>query len=257
MNDEYERAHNMDVTESNEVAKVVVHWVETTSGARGEIYIPPLIPSQWVDEEDKAGSDSDSLAASVRAFSELTTADISPYESVMEMRCAHTDSIIADFEQHPIPFVVPVDVFVKNTGLVSRDVDAAFTALPASIADRSRGRFWSGDVSMTLRNVPPGAERRLRLSAILTSYSVFDLSELLLSVPSENKQPEIGTTGEKLFVRIVPSTICVRMPQAVNETVTRADNATVVHTDNAPAVCADDATVVRVDGATVVRADNA
>lgn len=60
-------------------------------------------------------------------------------------------------------------------------------------------RYWSGDISLTLKSIPPGARRRLRITAILTSYASYDLSECSLTrlpTPADSFLPMVLSTSK-------------------------------------------------------------
>lgn len=139
MQNEHTRAHTEDIAESPEVAKVVLHWTEQTSGAKGEVYLPPLVPSQWVDDEEKSRSGRATQQGDCgRQYDHLPQEHDPP---VLELCCIHTPEVEVDLEGKRLPCTLPVDIIVRNTGALERVIDAHFSAVPASIADRSRGRY--------------------------------------------------------------------------------------------------------------------
>lgn len=102
------------------------------------------------------------------------------------------------------PAEVAVQVGIKNTcGYV---VDILFSATPiGGIGDGDRGRQWAGDISMSLRAVPPNAERVVALTAIVIAPGRFNVSRF--SVLSER----VGTDGVKVrrAVGVAPSFVTV------------------------------------------------
>lgn len=93
----------------------------------------------------------------------------------IEVTLKHTNRMVHDFSKGPA--VVPVDVYVKNA--TGRLVDVSVAAAPhEQIADGSRGRYWTGDVSMSLRALPPGACRFIMLTAVLERAGSFDMAKI-------------------------------------------------------------------------------
>lgn len=78
-----------------------------------------------------------------------------------------------------VPAVVPVDVFIRNTSETLLDVIFAAPTI-GGIADGDRGRYWAGDVAMSLRSIPPGAQRCVCLTAVLTEPGTYNLSKFTI-----------------------------------------------------------------------------
>ncbi|KAJ8903042.1 hypothetical protein NDN08_006357 [Rhodosorus marinus] len=204
MEKEQETTLSARVTESSNVAKVVVLWKERSTGAEGEVYLPPLVPSEWVNEEEVR-------ALRARPSEIIEYGQDRPPRAFMELRCSHSEKLKVDLGKTGSPCVVPVDIYVKNMGLADKPLTASFSVLPASIADNSRGRYWSGSVQTTLHEVPPGSERRLKLTAVLASYSKYDLSELSLTMKPDDL--EVNISREPPFVYAQPSSVVVEQEQ--------------------------------------------
>jgi ER-Golgi trafficking TRAPP I complex 85 kDa subunit len=186
----------------------------SSSGCCGEVYLAPLVPSDWVDKADddavtvgNTKLDADAHTANIdgqlgmeeRLLKELEDARSTPvFNSVsrrMNSRCdsgggppleihiVHKKKIQHKFTNAAghtgpmMPAVVPVDVYLRN--ISSELVDAVISApVAGGIADGDRGRFWGGLVDASLRSIPPGTERRVCLSAILDGPGMFDLGKL-------------------------------------------------------------------------------
>jgi hypothetical protein len=189
--------------------QTAVRW-RNASGCRGELYLPPLDPSGWVEEEPVendctvdqekikvvASAGDEELADSVgglelapeisiggsnsRRVKRFSDDEVDP---PVEMRIVHRKQIRHRFTNTfglpgaAVPAVVPVDLYLRNVS--SEMVDTTICApVAGGIADGERGRFWAGLVDASLRSIPPGEERRVSLSAILDGPGTFDLAKL-------------------------------------------------------------------------------
>lgn len=83
-------------------------------------------------------------------------------------------------------------------------------------------------MSISLKSIPPGAQRRVHLTAILTSYATYDLSEVSIShdvVPGTEARTTIPALG---VTRVEASSVAVRrrikLPSVEHETALRTNN---------------------------------
>ncbi|KAI0562159.1 ER-Golgi trafficking TRAPP 3 complex 85 [Gracilaria domingensis] len=181
---------------------VTVGW-RTNEENEGDIQIPSIDPLKWMKETKIQEHGNESVTASqddvprvnpnlmqdvVEGIGALRVDD---YEkNPVQVRVSHPEKVKHDFfrrtnqdelglvsEQSSLvayPAVVPVDVLVKN---VSNGVlDVAFAApTEGGVADGERGRYWTGDASMSLRSIAPGAERTICLTAVLISPGQYNM----------------------------------------------------------------------------------
>lgn len=188
---------------------VTVGW-KSSSKKHGEIHIPPIDPLRWMskstisrslsNETAKASSVGDEAAntmesASGEPLQQLQSNNSSeslrnPDNEWLDVTVDHPSALEHDFFNSakmaayvldssaatPVPAVVAVDVFIRNVSPYL--VDVVFAApSEGGIADGDCGRYWAGDVVMSLRALPPGAERILSLTAVLISPGRYNMSK--------------------------------------------------------------------------------
>lgn len=182
---------------------VTVGW-RTSDGTEGDIHIPSIDPLRWMKDSKRV----DSGQVTVPNVVEAPQSQVNPNlmqdvvegigalqandfeEDPVQVQVCHPLKMEHDFFQSSecsddelasdqssavaYPAVVPVDVLVKN---VSNGVlDVAFAAsTEGGVADGDRGRYWTGDVSMSLRAIAPGAERTICLTAVLISPGRYNM----------------------------------------------------------------------------------
>lgn len=199
-------AHRMGAT-SWQAVHTSLRW-RSSHGHEGDMYLTPLDPSDWVN--DDAEPEGDSIL------------DEMPGTSPVEARVVHEREISHAFQckigdaGYVVPAVVPVDLFIRNTCDVL--LDAVISApVAGGIADGDRGRFWGGLVDATLRAIPPGIERRVSFSAILDSPGKYDLAKLVtkvrrhrsLAAPSEPVAVSRTFSRDVHTCELVPSYVVV------------------------------------------------
>lgn len=191
---------------SSELIYISLVW-SSLSGLKGEIHIPPIDPLKWM----KRGAFSSAGTSHAFMSSQEITATVgklvpaipgsSPVEEDTNMpppqegdwiscKVHHPSALEHSFfgkednPSHmadgtvvtPIPVTVPVDVYVRNIGPYLLDVVFA-APTTGGIGDGARGRYWAGDMAMSLRAIPPGAERILKLTAVLISSGRYNMSD--------------------------------------------------------------------------------
>eukprot|EP00871_Galdieria_phlegrea_P000073 jgi/Galph1/1066/GphlegSOOS_G5744.1 len=89
-----------------------------------------------------------------------------------------------DFLNNMQPVIVPVSVVFYNN-CSDKPIDVHVRALPASIAEASRGRRWRGHVTANMLSILPQTKRIIKLAAIFPREGTYDASEI--SVMYSNK----------------------------------------------------------------------
>ncbi|KAI0566436.1 hypothetical protein FGB62_8g22 [Gracilaria domingensis] len=122
--------------------------------------------------------------------------------------------------------VFSVDVLVKN---VSNGVmDVAFAApLKGGVADGERGRYWTGDISMSLGSIAPGAERTICLTAVLISPGQYNMCRFIILYQSSSFVP--NRRMQQIYVSSSYMTV-----EAVGEYKLREDDMTEKQHETAP-----------------------
>ena len=170
---------------------VSIGWRSDT-GLSGELQIPPISPMRWIKESDHTTPTLSSANWSEENH-DLIIPRMAPVDSEggdpcepISLRLDHPKLVEHEFAtasdppsfgpKAPIPAVVPVDLCAKN--ISTELVDVIFQAQSTGgVADGDRGRFWSGEVSKTLRAIAPGAERCVHLNAILLRPGEYDMAK--------------------------------------------------------------------------------
>lgn len=190
----------------NELVYISLGW-RSTSKMKGQIHIPPIDPLKWMNrsayssagisqafissQEVSVAANTLAVAAPGSPLGEEDTETSSPREGDwISCEVQHPSTLAHFFFKNgdkptylpegntatPIPATVSVDVVVRNDGPYLLDV--VFGApTTGGVSDGARGRYWAGDVAMSLRAIPPGAKRVLKLTAILTSPGRYNLSD--------------------------------------------------------------------------------
>lgn len=170
---------------------VVVRW-RSSRGRAGELYLPPLDPGEWSDDEsdddgESDGDDGSRFRSEAALDARPATARACDVRRPVSVRIEHAKRV-----RHPFttatkeatgcaPAVVPVDIYVRNE--TNSLLDASLTApVTGGIADGDRGRFWAGHVDVTLRALPPRIERRVCMTAALEAPGSYDLGKLSMTV---------------------------------------------------------------------------
>eukprot|EP00737_Agarophyton_chilense_P003266 gb/GEZJ01003805.1/.p1 GENE.gb/GEZJ01003805.1/~~gb/GEZJ01003805.1/.p1 ORF type:complete len:1550 (+),score=249.77 gb/GEZJ01003805.1/:66-4652(+) len=198
---------------------VTVGW-RTNEENEGDIQIPSIDPLRWMKEtkthseheHDNGGTsvpqdvvipgNPNVMQDVVEGIGALRMND---YEKdPVHVHVSHPEKVEHDFFQRTpddelglvgdqssvvaCPAVVPVDVLVKN---VSNGVlDVAFAApTEGGVADGDRGRYWTGDVSMSLRSIAPGAERTICLTAVLIGPGQYNMCRFTMLYQTSSFTP--------------------------------------------------------------------
>lgn len=207
---------------------IAVRW-RSVNGAQGDIHLPPLDPTRWMGKlnQNRRNSSTSTPATSPSvSLSNIPVSGIdeSPHrkrqtEEPIKVTIEHPAEIEHNFyqdtqqqQQFMLPAVVDVMVRLKN---VSRGlVDVMVSAPPVDgIADGDRGRMWAGDVAVSLRSVAPGAERCVRLAAVLVTPGRFNLGCIGIVVQKAGYR----AARKGRFLHIEPSFIVVKDKIKANE----------------------------------------
>lgn len=182
---------------NGKLAYISVGW-KSSSIARGQVDIPPIDPLRWMSNTTHGlapSTESPTLtASSAEQNPEDTLADPTaeavdslpePQSTWLSVLVEHAKDMEHDFfsggqesgsASTASPVIIPVDVLVRNMSPYL--VDVVFAApSEAGIADGDRGRFWAGDVAMSLRALPPGGARTLRLTGVVTGPGRYNMSK--------------------------------------------------------------------------------
>lgn len=103
------------------------------------------------------------------------------------------------------PAEVPIRVSIRNSSIFLLDVSFSVTPV-GGISDGDRGRHWAGDVSMSMRSLPPGAERTILLSAVFVAPGQYNVSKF--NVLCQNAGSTLSEIARPVPVR--PSFVTVR-----------------------------------------------
>jgi len=144
-------------------ASVLVRWSHPLSKSHGELYLPPLEPSDWIEED----------------LEEEKPPKPRHVVPTIHVSFEHDRDIVHSFKNDPF-LAVPVTVVLKNISEPGTVVDAKLSVIPAEIADHRRGRFWNGETSARVRHLAPLAERRIHLFAVVASPGEYCLSDVNL-----------------------------------------------------------------------------
>jgi ER-Golgi trafficking TRAPP I complex 85 kDa subunit len=172
-------------THAETAVHLSVKW-KNSSGDVGELYVPPLDPSEWVDYTISKGPPKEP-ALELENLDAAGAAVETPADLPVEVRVAHRKHMSHRFfyadgaDLASVPAVVPVDFYIRNVSDVLIDT-CVLAPVAGGIADGDRGRFWAGLVDVKLRAISPGIERRVCFSAILDSPGTYDLSKLVTNV---------------------------------------------------------------------------
>lgn len=220
------------------LAQVSVRW-SLGSGEYGETHVTPIDPMRWIKGESAAkwnaglkDMDSDVNKGYTKNERESPPLRDDPLKQLkgdpVVVNVHHDIEVEHDFFKDPLapeasatnvyktgkpdrrgltvfPAEVPVRVSIQNRS--ASLVDVSFSAAPVGgIADGDRGRHWAGDVAVSLRSLPPGAERILLLSAVLVSPGRYNVSSFNVLCQSA------GSTFAKVsrLVPVAPSFVSVR-----------------------------------------------
>ncbi len=159
---------------------VSVAW-KNSELCRGALFLLPIDLVRYVAAAGGSRPGS-ALATRSNSYASLTgigqeIADVTVNETPVKVTVKHANRLVHDFGKGPA--VVPVDIYVKNE--TGRLVDVSVTAAPhEQIADGCRGRYWTGDVSMSLRALPPGACRYVMLTAVLERPGCYDMAKIVV-----------------------------------------------------------------------------
>ncbi len=206
-----------------DIACISVRWRDY-DGARGELYLQPLDLHRWLSSSRPAsamhtrsssgmslnGLDaSEQLVEESREIMKRIAAEAPPLRVIVR----HAKHVVHNFSRATphgnvaMPVVVPVDVYIKNVS--QRLIDVIFAAAPhGGIADGDRGRYWAGDISMSLRALPPDSERFLQLSAIVDRAGRYNMAQFTVKYQIsllKHSQKKIPFPVEPSFVVVVDS----------------------------------------------------
>lgn len=169
---------------------ISVGWCNS-EGAVGTLYLQPVDLQRWRSAAAgiRPGSALQTRSSSFASLSGTGTPERMAGESFdildriatesppLTISLLHKRRISHDFQDGKSPAVVGVEVHIRN--ISQRLIDVVFAAAPhGGIADGNRGRYWTGDVAMTLRAIPPDAERYLQLSAVFLAPGSYDMAQL-------------------------------------------------------------------------------
>lgn len=199
--------YSMGSNSERELVCVAIGW-KTPEQTYGQVHIPAIDPVRWmkktetpmpvltgpvqvgIDKEARHGTEETEEMRVIMDDEEDEEADcVAELEKLgdeaVSVSIEHEHRVQHDFLSETQgdsgrngavhPAQVGVEVRVRN---VSRMVlDVVFSAREVGgVGDGDRGRYWAGDVSMTLRSLPPGAERMLQLTAVLTCPGRYNLA---------------------------------------------------------------------------------
>lgn len=186
--------HSSDQKKEN-WAFVSVRW-QAGDGTTGDMHVPALDPERWVKQDlnynDNAFGGIDSNRENATNVDMLDGLSGDP----VSIKIEHVSEIEHDFLEDPLsrvasarvtktsidgrvgvafPAVIDVRVGICNVSTVLLDV--LVTAPPVGgVADGDRGRHWAGDVAVSLRSLPPGAERWITLVAVVPTPGNYNVS---------------------------------------------------------------------------------
>lgn len=176
--------------DSGEWIFVGVQWRDP-SGVTGDIHLSPMDPTRWMGRNS-----SHNIAKSITngTLSGMSTS-ASSTEPPITVQVKHASEVEHDFLQDPLlkrpltqsnhVFPATVDVSVAITNVSCGLVDVMVSAPPVGgIADGDRGRYWAGDVAISLRSLPPRATRVVNLTAVLVAPGSFNLARFAVVVQS-------------------------------------------------------------------------
>lgn len=225
------------VADEMRVAQVSVRWC-LGSGEYGETHVTPIDPMRWIEGESvtKWNPEPEETDLDLNSENKETGKKPPPMRDdplkqlksdPVTVDVHHDVGVEHDFFKDPLapeagaksltktgkpdrrltvfPAEVPVRVSIRNRSALL--IDVSFSAAPVGgIADGDRGRHWAGDVAMSLRSLPPGAERILLLSAVFVSPGCYNVSSFNVLCQSA------GSTVTKVsrLVPVAPSFVTVR-----------------------------------------------
>eukprot|EP00178_Gracilaria_changii_P020758 TRINITY_DN606_c0_g1_i4.p1 TRINITY_DN606_c0_g1~~TRINITY_DN606_c0_g1_i4.p1 ORF type:complete len:1533 (-),score=306.98 TRINITY_DN606_c0_g1_i4:7173-11771(-) len=233
---------------------VTVGW-RTNEENQGDIQIPSIDPLRWMKETKTDEHGNEAVVASQDNVPEtnpnvmqdvvegIGALQVNEYgKDPVQVRVSHPERIEHNFfrrtsngeqgtaKEHSsvvaYPAVVPVDVLVKN---VSNGVlDVAFAApTEGGVADGDRGRYWTGDVSMSLRSIAPGAQRTICLTAVLISPGRYNMCRFTMLYQTSSFVPN----RRRQHIAVSPSYMTV---DAVGEYKFCEDDVSQEHKEIAP-----------------------
>lgn len=187
---------------------VAVGW-KCSPDVSGQIHIPPIDPMRWIrDRRRSAVLNCEPDAKRLSSSENLVVPPIVPAEdlkggnehpiivsvhhpNLVEHNFFQVTSEVAEEDHIPpaaCPAVVGVQVTIRNVSSVLLDVIFAVPAA-SGVAEGDRGRYWAGDVSMSLRSMPPGSKRLLCLTAVLICPGKYNMSNFTVLYQSSQFTP--------------------------------------------------------------------
>lgn len=169
---------------------VSIGW-RNSEGTIGTLYLQPMDLQRWrrAAASVRPGSALQTRSSSFASLSGVGTPEQMADDSMdfldriateappIFVSLRHKCQLTHDFQGRKMPAVVGVNVHVRNVS--QRLIDVFVTAAPhGGIADGDRGRYWTGDIAVTMRAIPPDAERYLQLSAVLQAPGSYDMAQL-------------------------------------------------------------------------------
>lgn len=230
-----QNANSAVTADGTRFAYVSVRWC-LGNREYGETHLSPIDPVRWIKGEfvDKRNSESEAVNSENTGFDEAEAQPLrdDPLKRLKNdpvvVNVQHDTEAEHDFFKDPLtaeagatntskvgrperkglivyPAEIPVRVSIRNKSAFL--IDVSFSAAPVGgIADGDRGRHWAGDVAMSLRSLPPGAERILLLSAVFVCPGRYNVSSFNVLCQTA------GSTFAKVskLVPVRPSFVTVR-----------------------------------------------
>jgi len=186
----------------------------------------------------RAPISADAITAQMQNMKIIGDEEDSP---VVKLSLKHPEIVSADFSSQSMGLAcVPVDLFVRNVSKYLVDVFVT-AASHDEIADGARGRYWTGDTSMSLRAIPPDAERYLQLTAVIDTPGKYDMAHINVkyqlkkrNTKSTNRDlsnKKISVRLDNSFVNVVHQATSGNLPELDDLVNMSSGEISEVHTD--------------------------
>ncbi|GJQ08440.1 hypothetical protein GpartN1_g231.t1 [Galdieria partita] len=161
-----EYSHNFALPSDHII--ICLHW-KTRKGTKGILLDNSLSLRRCSSQTD--------YNLAITTSKQQTAVDDNRENLMIQCYLEFPSEVTYNFKACMQPVVVPVSAVFRS---LFRDnaIDIHVRALPASIAEASRGRRWRGHITANLLSIPPGGQRTIQLDAIFPCEGVYDAGEI-------------------------------------------------------------------------------